>query len=538
MTSLFLHLLVKDARRSRLWLGLTLAIAALALPLLSLPADDGVAFYLMALQWISGALLVLASVRLVQGDVGPSAFIATKPVRLGDNLLAKAVLIALILFLIGLLQCLHFGLLRLHLGPLDYLLLFVETVLIFGSFSFAALLLALLAGSFGRFMVLAIALAALCGAGTWVFSILKPPFDQANQTWLTQEHLRVSRMVILQAAVIASSLAALCLYAARPASRTLKASIATGILLCLALRIWWPVDFVAALDDRQRIAPPAEAPDPSKISFRLYTSPLMGNRQPSYEGESVDGVAYQNVKHLIILDGLPASWETGFNGWKSVIHLADGRNLDSAGEPTLVPDGNPSPQMAGIPAGTPDPRQVIAPDAILAAYKESAVRDAGTNVTLDGTLSIPLARTVIIADLPLQQGQSATWKRQRVTIGKVTWSPQQVDIDLTEEGARLTLRGGGQPWERLDFYVVNPQRHESLAWRGKGGGGAGYANYWVSPQHLTMFLAGQYGGALELPGDWKDGARLYVAGVESGGEIHAPYHFDSLDLGNNQPVRP
>jgi hypothetical protein len=533
----FLHLLAKEVGRSRLWLGLTLAAAALALaqPLMSLPADDGVSLSLMALQWITGALLVLASVRLVQGDVGPSAFIATKPVRLGDNLLAKAVLIALILFLIGLLQCLHFGLLRLRLGPLDYLLLFAETVLIFGSFSFAALLLALLAGSFGRFMVLAIALATLCGAGAWVFAILTPPFDQTHQSWLTQEHLRVSRMVILQAAVIASSIAALWLYAAFPASRTLKASIAAGFLLCLALRIWWPVDFVAALDDRQRIAPPAEAPDPSKISFR-FDNP-MGNRTPMYEGGSNGGVMFQNVKDFFVLDGLPPRWETGFNGWKSVIHLTDGRDLDSDGDPTLVPDDGPSAQMVGIPAGTPDPKQDFARPAILAAYKESAVRDAGANVALDGTLTIPLARTVIIADLPLSPGASATWPRERVTIKSVTWSADQVDIEITEEAARLTLRGG-QPRERVEYYVVNPQRHEFLNWRQKGGGGSGYANYWASSQHLAMFLQGRFGSGVELPPDWRDSARLYVAGVESGGEIHAPYHFDSLDLGNNQPARP
>lgn len=535
--NLFLHLLVKDARRSRLWLGLTLAVAALAIaqPLLSLPGDDGVSFDLMALQWLAGALLVLASVRLVQGDVGASAFLATKPVRFGESLLGKAILIALALVLIGLLQCLHIGLLRLHLSPFDFLLLFVETVLIFGSLAFTALVLALLAGSFGRFMVLAIALATVCGAGAWVFAILTPPFDQTHQSWLTQEHFRVSRMVILQAAVIASSLAALWLYAAFPASRTLKASIAAGFLLCLALRIWWPIDFVAALDDRQRIAPTAEAPDPSKISFR-FDNP-MGNRMPMYEGGSSGGVMFQNVKDFFVLDGLPPRWETGSNGWKSVIRLTDGRDLDSDGEPTLVPDDGPSAQMAGIPAGTPDPNQFFARPAILAAYKESAVRDAGTNVTLDGTLAIPLARTVIIADLPLSPGASATLHRERVTIKSVTWSADQVDIVITEEAARLTLRGG-QPWERVEYYVVNPQKHEFLNWRQKGGGSAGYANYWASSQHLVMFLQGRLGSGGELPPDWRDGARLLVAGVESGGEIHAPFHLDSLDLGNNQPVQP
>ena len=144
---------------------------------------------------------------------------------------------------------------------------------------------------------------------------------------------------------------------------------------------------------------------------------------------------------------------------------------------------------------------------------------------------------MIIADLPLIPGASATFHRERVTIKSVTWSADEADIDITEEAARLTLRGG-QPWESVEYYVVNPQKHEFLHWRSKGGGSAGYANYWASSEHLSMFLEGRFGTGVELPPDWRDGARLLVAGVEFGGEIHAPFHLDSLDLGNNQPVRP
>ena len=343
-------------------------------------------------------------------------------------------------------------------------------------------------------------------------------------------------MVMLQAAVLSTCIAALWQYARGSGRRALIAPLAAGAAVCVALGFWWPVNFISWLADYHHIAPRAEWPDPSRLTFHFHKPPGIGNTMPSYAGGSYDGVSCQTVNDYYRVDGLLGLWSAGLNGWNAVIHLSNGRELRSTGDPIFDVFAYPAERLLGVNRKENSDEGTW--NATVAVYKDLAVGNFHENAKLDGTMRIPLTRPIILGDMPLRDGASVTWRRQRLTIKSVAWSAEEVQVGLIGEAVHLTLRAG-EEWERTRLFIVNPLKHECLDYERSGGSYyPGYANYCVSTQSITRsFFPGlRRGETINIPEDWKKDARLYVVGVESGGEFDTPYHYPSLDLGNDQPA--
>jgi hypothetical protein len=163
-------------------------------------------------------------------------------------------------------------------------------------------------------------------------------------------------------------------------------------------------------------------------------------------------------------------------------------------------------------------------------YQVDDLGSATKNAQLRGSAVVELRRVVVLHEFPLQEGATFTLERRKLTVRKVSYSQEHLEVELTYEQVSLLLRGETTGrYTSLQFVLINEPRHEWVEPSGaSGGGGPSAANYSncleridYNPDRFTP---------VRFTDDWIRGARLLLLSSESGGTLTVPFAFQGIDL--------
>lgn len=535
-TGLMWHLVRKDFRYARLWIGLTWLVAAMPIGgrfLASSTQQYDVWNWVFCLQVLAGVLIALSTVRLVQLDtfVTSSAFIRTRPVSQGAIITAKLlVVIAGLILPVTLLRMAQIATLGLGVSAADYLLLFSEIILMLCAVTFTAMIPALFTRNIGNFMLVAIGCGLVYAAGLFLWNALNPMGEPAFQ-YVEKEQLRISRMVMVQLLATMGALAVIFTYARRCSwKRATTVLIIAGLGIALA-RAFWPLNFVQYLGECDLSVQSTQRPDLSKVNLQFEIPRGWGGRNPWFEGGGYNGVNYQNIVAFTKCTGLSLPWYPVQRGYESTLALSNGHIM--ARKDSMPPWVHFERLLMAmkIPLGYDIPADQVV-KLTLHQYKELDAVDAIKNAELNGTATVEIRRAVVLSALPLQEGASFTSGRDRFTIRKVRYTQEELEITAIRERIHFTLRGGQHLTSpRIESKLINEEKREHSRFTSSGSGLRGSAaNYRLDQMEVKYEPAREGNSKIKFTDEWIKGAHFYFATSESGGVVTFPFHLKPLDL--------
>jgi hypothetical protein len=521
-----IHLCKKDFIHAKPWIlgtWLTLAISTL-LPWIS-PEGEAAAPFMMFQRLAPAVMIFLTCAKIIHCDpfVGTSAFMGTRPVRATTLLRNKLVLIALVLVLPAAgFALLHAACMRLNLSALEWQLLFIENWLYFSLIAGAAVAYAVISRNVGIMVIFVIATPSLFLMLLAMFH-LNWPFGKS----LEDQHLRDSFQLVAQAFLSITAVAIAMNWAAM---RRIWLT-AAGFLLCAAFLVWpntfWKWNFVDELSQDARAA--------EIVSDHVE---VQWTDAPGFYSQSIsmNNTIYSLVTRPGRVTGLKDGWTGKLVRFQSEARFKDGTVLKSEGVSRNGSFDDPTPVFLpelGIDiAGKRFTRNIVRDLAwpLFECEKSRLLEISDRRASIHGTGTFQINQPVILAELPAQAGASVAIGRTRYKIDSLTPSDEQIYLHLSTCGVPLTSLGDrSREIGRTEFLLVNPATKEFTQTFGSGAGNRA-GNVWHTVQQ-TFWIQQEAGSTRQpSPGEFLQGARLYIIGIRYGGNIKLPYEIPEMLL--------
>lgn len=524
MTTL-LHLCKKDFTFAKPWiLGTWFALAiSNVLPWISLDGRAGEPFMMIRLL-APVVMIFLTSTRIIHCDsfVGTSGFMGTRPVRATTLLRNKLVLIALVLVLpaVGF-ALLHAACMRVNLSALEWLLLFIENWLYFSLIAGAAVAYAVISRHVGIMVVLIMATLFLFLMLLALFN-LNWPFGDS----LEDQHLKASFQLVAQAFL---SVAAVAIAMSWVALRRIWLT-AGGFLLCAAFLVapgvFWKWNFV---DDLSRNVSKSEIVSDG-VNIRWTEAPRFSS--------------YRSKESITNWKVLRPGWVSGLKGgstgdlvkFQSEASFKDGTRWKSEGVTKYYsPDFlalTILPQL-GIEVPEEEIREGFGRPlawTLFESERNSLLKVTDLRASFRGIGTFQLEQPVILAELPVQVGASATSGRLRYRLNSISTAETQILLNLSVGGVSLTSMGdrARKPY-RPQFLLVNPGTKEfALSMDRDISSGAG--REWSTIYETFSINRRPKAATASGAGKFIKGARLYILGTRYGGNIELPFEIPEMLL--------
>jgi hypothetical protein len=168
----------------------------------------------------------------------------------------------------------------------------------------------------------------------------------------------------------------------------------------------------------------------------------------------------------------------------------------------------------------------------LSLFKGSDAADAMTGAELDGVISIPFLKTIVLAKMPFRIGESIMVRNHRVTVLKVEQTQDAIDYHLIQETPSIAMRGGEYAVhdDNIEFLVVNWKRGEFLDDCGAYGSFYQRYGHYLTQECSRSCKIWPSNDKKKIPSGWLDGAELLILGNEYGPTLTKPFHFKNIDL--------
>jgi len=538
----------KDLRLMR-WPILLLATEALGVMLWysMLPIEKRVAQIAVLPFWRfviwAACFLIIGGLTQRDAPLREGAFFRTKPVALSTVLRSKCLMALFIVVLFAAIETVSLLMLGLKPGVLDFLLIFIEELLVLSALGAVSMALAMREQTAGKYFSSVAGWGGILLVGWIAFSWFKSSyFRNEKPDWSYDlEYLKLSRLLTAQFVLMAGAIIGILLFSHSRRRESISRSLALTTVCAIATLFCWPVNFVKIFAPALREAPKNEWPDQTKLKFAFEEQTSGRDEKKSifaFNGDSgYNDVSYRKIQANARLTGLTGGWQPGYdNSYQSVLTLSNGTVFSgnhqawgSLGWQDLL-------RRLGIPCpGYTDPAKQFHQFA-LSEFKLEDAGGAMTGAKLKGTMQIPLKRAVVLSRLPFRKGASTRIGQQLIEISRIDCLGDRINYVVATQSALIQLRGGNfvNNLNRLEFLVVNAGRGEFL-FKGSQSGRSGPAGHY-SLETLTFSESIWNKGYKEMPipPDWTAGAELLVIGDENGGSFSQDFNFVNINLSNER----
>ncbi|MEO8614692.1 MAG: hypothetical protein ABI600_06090 [Luteolibacter sp.] len=536
--NLLLHHLRKDFGYLRWWMIGTWIIAGCMLLWPLIPRESR-ANYTHWVSLVSLAKYVMVSVtvwRLIQLDAPKrdKAFFQTKPTSLTTVLRSKLLVIITLIVPLALMECLFAGLLGLHPGIPDQILIFSEALLSFLFISLLLLAVATLKASPSLWHRRFVGTVVAIFVGYFTYRLFHPDCG------ISYRNLSSSRSLMAQFIGTVGILLGLLFTKSSQSPQALHKVLEVSILSALAAWFFWPVDFVGRLTPMPAQAAIAEQPtrDSFKIKFTASDENLHDGMYFDRSPYGIDSRPSLRINARYRLSGLPEGW------WPSIGNGYSSEAVFKSDSPVMsYRELSPNKLFAKTIFRKIGIMRKSANETIhlltLARIDMAENQDATKISSLRGSVEFSLARPVVLARQALVQCRSFPIPGQSVTITKVRSSSERIDYSLELTGIKLRLRGGDTAinLNPIQFLVINRKRNEYLEPGSMGSRSEFLGNYQFSTLDFSCVvrtLSEDDSQVGVIASDWLADAELLIVGSEHGGTFSQGFEFSNIDLSRKQ----
>lgn len=538
----------KDLRLMR-WPLLLLVTEALGVMLWysMLPLEKRVAQIAVLPLWRfviwAACFLIIGGLTQRDAPLREGAFFRTRPMALSTVLQSKCLMALFIVVLFALIESFSLLMLGLKPGVLDFLLVFIEELLVLSALGSVSMALAIREQTAGKYFSSVAGWGGILLVGWIAFTWFKSSyFRNEKPDWSYDlELLELSRLLTAQFVVMAGALIGIMLFAHSRRRGSISKSLALTTVCAIATLFCWPVNFVKAFAPAPREAPKNEWPVQTKLKF-AFEEQISGRDERksifAFNGDcGYNDVNYRKIQGNARLTGLTGGWQPGYdNSYQSVLTLSNGTTFSgnhkawgNLGWQSLLP-------RLGIPCPNyTDPAKQVSQFA-LSEFKLEDAGGAMTGAKLKGTMQIHLTREVVLTRLPFRKGESTRIGKRLIEISRIEHSGDRINYAVTTQSALVQLRGGEFANNRssLEFLVVNAGRGEFL-FKGSQSGRSGPAgHYSLGTLTFSESIWNKDYKEIPIPPDWLDGAELLIIGEEDGGSFSQNFDFQNINLGDER----
>jgi hypothetical protein len=440
--NLVFHQLKKDMRRTRVVLGLWLALVVMRFALIGWNASPGdtamqsLFATLSVLTSVLGMLLILVLVPLVihqEPLVGTSAFWFTRPLSRSTLLRAKGCYALILVLLPLIVQSIVF--LTNGVTVHDVALAVPELLLSQMSWMLAVATLAVLTPSFGRFVIVGasvLVIEYLVAFGLQIFRLFHDMLGLVNTpASLTQSRSIVSSLILIGFGLVI----VIGQYFTRRTARSIGLAIAGLVLSELAGQLW-PWNF---------LKPTVVTVGDSQFHEAAIAVTGLSGRPYAYDVPSLrGGEPSKQVNGSVALTGCPAGYVVRIEDIHPTLKSADGRylplnpvqsnsySLVSAVDPDAIEQA-----VGGIPVVNRDNYNPGTFVTLCNLNADTYARYDQVPLAYSAQLSCVAYRCTVSAELPLTKGARFVDGSDRETITNVLGQGDGAEIQLQRQSVRL-----------------------------------------------------------------------------------------------------
>ena len=488
---------------------------------------------------LTGAFLLTVQLILADPTGREFRFLLTRPVPGSAIGLAKALFIIVFLMVpywLGLEFIIACS--RVPVGPIDHLLLLIETMVHLGSVAAVVMLLNIFLRN--GIVVFMTAVVFICASGylmEWLrvrsyHTGVLPHFPSFKDERLFQFRLFLSEALFLALALLAIGWR----YHTRDYKTPFVLAL-SGVVLGVLANFFFPYDLSQGLQDRASNRSLLTSEQLGRIKMTLIRE--NGPYTPySLSGGDWNGIYSVNLSQTVRLEGLEPCCFVQTVGYHAVITLRSGKTFtsDYADFNAHGGVGGLYTINLGVAQGlTSWPKQQQLMLDLMSYLPRSLPDEDITGATVKGVITLEVRRAYVAGVIPTRSHAFLDAPRRRYEIDSADYSNDAVTFRMNILRVPLILRGDLAKWntpDDLQWLLFYKPLGQALQPRGTGSQGSSGIGVQVNPQTGTYIwpMKGTVSDWRPCPPDWASGAELVFIGSDPCGQVTLPYEIDNVDL--------